>query len=152
MLSHRLLLRLPVLTIEQGEQRINDFGWYEIVGEVVNGGSDATEYVQVVATFYDEAGRVIDTDFTFTDPSDLSAGQSAPFEITVTDEDISDDIESVKLATQSSDYFGIDPELSGVISTSPTPPPTTGQQQTTQQPPQQQQQQPPSPPAPQLVL
>jgi len=26
-----------VLTIEQGEQRINDFGWYEIVGEAVNG-------------------------------------------------------------------------------------------------------------------
>ena len=70
-----------VLTIEQGEQRINDFGWYEIVGEAINGGSDSTEFVKVVATFYDEAGRLIDTTFTYTDPSDLAAGQSAPFEI-----------------------------------------------------------------------
>lgn len=138
-----------VLTIEQGEQRINDFGWYEIVGEVVNGGSEATEFVKVVATFYDEAGQVIGTDFTYTDPSDLAAGRSAPFEITESDEDISDDIESVELAAQSNDYFAIDSELLGGESTTP---PTTTAPQTTEPPPLQQQQQPPSPPAPQLVL
>jgi hypothetical protein len=123
-----------VLTIEQGEQRINDFGWYEIVGEVVNGGSEATEYVKVVATFYDEAGRVIDIDFTYTDPSDLTAGQSAPFEITVSDEDISDDIELVKLAAQSNDYFAIDPELVEA-STPATAPQTTEPPPPQQQPP-----------------
>jgi hypothetical protein len=150
-----------VLRIVQGEQRIGEFGWYEIVGEVVNGGSEPTQYVKVVATFYDDAGRVIGTDFTYTDPSDVAAGQSAPFEITVTDEDISDDIESVKLAAQSSDYFAIDPELA-VASTPTTAPPS--QQQHQQQPPpsqqQHQQQPPPSPPqqqqpppeTPQLVL
>jgi hypothetical protein len=137
-----------VLRIEQGEQRIGEFGWYEIVGEVVNGGSEATQYVKVVATFYDETARVIGTDFTYTDPSDLAAGQSAPFEITVTDEDIADDIESVKLAAQSNDYFAIDPELLGLAST----PPTSAPQTTVPPPPQQQQPPPPSPPAPQLVL
>jgi hypothetical protein len=76
-----------VLTIQEGEQRINDLGWYEIVGEVVNGGTDDTEFVKVVATFYDETGRVIDTDFTYTDPTDVPAGQSAPFELTVNDEE-----------------------------------------------------------------
>ena len=140
-----------VLTIVQGEQRTNDFGWYQIVGEVRNGGSEATEFVKVVATFYDETGQVINTDFTYTDPSDLAAGQSAPFEVTVTDEDISDDIESVKLSAQSSDYFAIDPELLGVASTSPTLPPTTPQT-TPPPPPQQQQQQPLAPQAPQLVF
>ncbi len=142
-----------VLTIQQGEQRTNDLGWYEIVGEVVNGGSEPTEFVKVVATFYDEAGQVIDTDYTYTDPSDLVAGQSAPFELTVSDEDISDDIESVKLAAQSNDYFGIDPELA-VASTSTTAPSTTAPSTTAPSttapaPPQQQQ---PLPPAPQLVL
>jgi hypothetical protein len=100
-----------VLTIQEGEHRINDNGWYEIVGEVVNGGTDDTEFVEVVATYYDEAGQVINTDFTYTDPSDIPAGQSAPFELTVLDEDISEDIESVKLSAQSQDYFAIDTEL-----------------------------------------
>jgi len=136
-----------VLRIEQGEQRIGEFGWYEIVGGVVNGGSEPTQYVKVVASFYDETGRVIGTDFTYTDPSDLAAGQSAPFEITVTDEGISDDIESVKLAAQSTDYFAIDPELLGLGATPTTPlqPPQTT-------PPPQQQPQPSSPPTPQLVF
>ena len=106
------------------------------------------EFVKVVATFYDEAGQVINTDFTYTDPTDLAAGQSAPFELSVTDEDIAEEIESVKLATQSQDYFGVDPELS--VASTPTTPPTTPQ--TTAPPSPQQEQQPPSPPAPQLVL
>ena len=137
-----------VLTIVQGEQRTNDFGWYQIVGEVVNGGSEPTEFVKVVATFYDEAGQVINTDFTYTDPSDLTAGQSAPFEVTVTDEDISDDIESAKLTAQSTDYFAIDPELLGLAST-PTTPIQPAPQTTPPSPPQQQ---PPPASAPQLVL
>jgi hypothetical protein len=135
-----------VLTIQEGEQRIGEFGWYEVVGEVVNGGTDSTEYVKVVATFYDEAGQVINTDFTYTDPSDLAAGQSAPFELSVSDEDIAEEIESVKLATQSQDYFGVDPELS--VASTPTTPQTTPPQTIAPPPPQPQQQ----PPSPQLVL
>jgi hypothetical protein len=111
-----------VLTIEEGEQREAEFGGYEVVGQVTNGGTRNTEYVKVTATFYDENGRVIDTDYTYTDPSDLAAGQSAPFEIRTSDEEIAEDIESVKLATQSTDYFGLDPELA-VTSTSTTAPP-----------------------------
>jgi hypothetical protein len=101
-----------------------------------------------VATFYDEAGQVINTDFTYTDPSALAAGQSAPFEVTVTDEDISDDIESAKLTAQSTDYIAIDPELLGLAST-PTTPIQPAPQTTPPSPPQQQ---PPPASAPQLVL
>jgi hypothetical protein len=88
---------------------------------------------------------VIDTDYTYTDPSDLAAGQSAPFEIRTTNEEIAEDIESVKLATQSNDYFGVDPELA-VASTPPMP------QTTAPSSPQQQQQSTPSPQTPELVL
>jgi hypothetical protein len=95
----------------EGGQRINQNGWYQIVGEVVNTGSDNTEFVKVVATFYDEGGTVIETDYTYTDPSDLAAGQLAPFEITLADEDIAENVESVKLTTESNDYFMIDPEV-----------------------------------------
>lgn len=146
------LAAATVLTIQEGEHRMNDNGWYEIVGEVVNGGTDDTEFVKVVATFYDETGRVIDTDFTYADPTDVPAGQSAPFELIVTDEDISDDIESVKLSAQSQDYFAIDPELA----TTGTPPASrTPTVPTPSPPPEQQEQQPPlSPPqqTPELVL
>ena len=117
-----------VLTIEEGEQREAEFGGYEVIGQVTNGGTRNTEYVKVTATFYDENGGVIDTDYTYTDPSDLAAGQSAPFEIRTSDEEIAEDIESVKLATQSTDYFGLDPELA-VTSTPTTVPPPPQQQQ-----------------------
>lgn len=136
-----------VLTIEEGEQRDAEFGGYEAIGQVTNGGTRSTEYVKVTATFYDENGRVIDTDYTYTDPVELAAGQSAPFEIRTTNEEIAEDIESVKLATQSNDYFGVDPELA-VASTSPPMPQTTAPS-----PPQEQQQQPtPAPQTPELVL
>jgi hypothetical protein len=87
------------LRLEEGGQRINENGWYQIVGEVVNTGSDNTEFVKVIATFYDEGGTVIETDYTYTDPSDLAAGQLAPFEITLADEDIAENVEPVKLTT-----------------------------------------------------
>jgi hypothetical protein len=61
---------------------------YSIETIIIEGGTENTEFVEVVATYYDETGRVIDTGFTYTDPSELAAGQSAPFELTVTDEDI----------------------------------------------------------------
>jgi hypothetical protein len=108
------------LTIEEGEQRTNDFGRYEVVGEITNGGTNPTEYVKVIGTFYDEAGEVIAVDFTYTGPSDLAAGQSPPFEIALLEEDVSDDIESVKLTTQSNDYFAVDPGVTGVYATTTT--------------------------------
>jgi len=61
----------------------------------------------------------------------LPAGQSAPFEITVSDEDQSDDIESVKLAAESSDYFAIDPELA--VASKPLTAPQTTEPATPQQ-------------------
>jgi hypothetical protein len=95
------------LRVQVGDQRINDYGWYEIVGEVQNAGTQNTQYVKAIATFYNDAGTVIETDFTYTRPSDLAAGQSAPFEITMTDEDVADDIASVKITAESDDYFMI---------------------------------------------
>jgi hypothetical protein len=102
--------QLTVLRIEEGDQHTTDFGAYEVVGEVVNGGTALTQFVKVIGTAYDENGIVIDTVFTYTRPNDIAAGQSAPFEIRF-DSDVSDDIESVKLVAQSSEYFGLNPEV-----------------------------------------
>jgi hypothetical protein len=92
---------------------------------------------------------VINTDYTYTDPSDLAAGQSAPFELTVSDEDIAEDIESVKLSAQSQDYFGVNPELTASTPTTPTLSPPEQQQEEEED---EQQQPSPSPLSEQLVL
>jgi hypothetical protein len=54
-----------------------EFGSTYIVAEVRNNLSDVVEFVQIVERFYDSTGLLIDTDFTYTDPSDFPAGQSA---------------------------------------------------------------------------
>jgi len=57
----------------------------EVRGEVQNVGSTCVEFVKVIATFYDEQGRVLGSEFTYADPHRLEPGQKAPFEILWTD-------------------------------------------------------------------
>jgi len=53
----------------------------EIRGEVKNIGRACVDYVKIIATFYDAEGRVIGSDFTYSDPSRLYPSQTAPFNI-----------------------------------------------------------------------
>jgi len=53
----------------------------EVRGEVKNFGSTCVASVKVIATFYDSQGRVIGSDFDYTDPDRLDPGQAAPFNI-----------------------------------------------------------------------
>lgn len=98
------------LRIGVSEQRLNENGWYDIVGEVTNTGSRNTALVHVIATFYDETGKLIESEFTYL-TSAVPAGQSIPFKITEFSGDEANDAESVKLTVESADYVMIDPEL-----------------------------------------
>ena len=98
------------LRIEISEQRLNEYGWYDIVGEITNTGNRDTSLVEVIATFYDETGQLIESEFTFL-TSAVPAGNSAPFKLTEFNGDRANDAESVKLTVESSDYVMIDPEL-----------------------------------------
>lgn len=69
------------LAILSHSDKIDNLGYHEIVGEVKNKGVSASSYVKVVCTYYNVKGEVIGTDFTFTDPSDIDAGDRAPFEL-----------------------------------------------------------------------
>jgi hypothetical protein len=62
---------------------VDNIGSMHIVGEVLNQAPVTAEFVEIIATFYNAYGQVMGTDFTFADPSDLSPGQRAPFEIIV---------------------------------------------------------------------
>ncbi len=59
-------------------------GYYPVVGEVRNNSPTCAQFVQVTGTFYDNNNQVVGTQFTYTNPSDIWAGDKAPFEIILT--------------------------------------------------------------------
>lgn len=86
---------LPVLRYGEAKQKADleflsyqhyvDAEWFHIVGEVRNNSHDPMEYVKVVATLYDDSGKVVGVSFTYTELDVIPPGQKAPFE-TVTDQ------------------------------------------------------------------
>jgi hypothetical protein len=75
---------LPQLEI-LSHQSYEDAGWFHIVGEVRNNSDTPMEFVEIVATLYDDAGQVVGTDFTYTELDVIPPGAQSPFE-TGTDE------------------------------------------------------------------
>lgn len=67
-----------------------------LIGQVQNNAGENVEFVKIIATFYDDAGDILGTDFSYTDPSDLITNMKAPFEMYL-DEDVADDYGSYDL-------------------------------------------------------
>jgi hypothetical protein len=67
----------------------------QIDGEVKNNGTQSIDVVQVITTFYDANNMTLGNDITYSNPSTLQPGQSAPFSI-FTGQHIP--IEDIKLA------------------------------------------------------
>ena len=57
--------------------------YWEINGEVQNNSASKKDFVKISATFYDKNDKVVDSAFSYTNPSSLEAGQKAPFKITI---------------------------------------------------------------------
>jgi len=71
------------LTILSRSSYTSTIGTFHVVGEVKNSGNRDVNFVKVIGTFYDSAGKVVDTSFTYTNPSDITSGQTAPFYLMV---------------------------------------------------------------------
>jgi hypothetical protein len=69
------------------QRAYNDADLFHIVGEVQNTGTEAAEFVQIVASFYNENGQFVGTSYTFTTPTTVSPGMKAPFDIQLLTED-----------------------------------------------------------------
>lgn len=69
------------LTILSHTASFDSIGYHKIVGEVQNNGFRQSTYVKLICTYYDSAGVVIGMDYTFTDPTDINKGDTAPFEL-----------------------------------------------------------------------
>lgn len=66
----------------QGTTKSTDsIGYVHVRGEVVNEASKSAKSVQVIGAFYNEAGEVVGTEFTYTDPDNIPAGETASFDL-----------------------------------------------------------------------
>jgi hypothetical protein len=94
------------LKLSIGDSHLDDIGYYHIVGEVTNQGSQKATFVKVSGAFYNSSNTVVAADFTYTDPKDLESGQTAPFEIIV-NAPTANDITSASLNIDSNQYSSI---------------------------------------------
>jgi hypothetical protein len=75
--SHRPIHNLSII---KGQPYTDSIGYHHYIGEVHNGNTFKITFVMVVVTVFDSNGRILNTDFTFTDPYTLSAGHSEGFD------------------------------------------------------------------------
>ena len=71
------------LTLEVTNTYTTSIDTLHIVGTVKNNSGTTWDYVQPIVALYDETGRVIKTDFTFTEPGTLAPGASGTFDLLI---------------------------------------------------------------------
>jgi len=84
------------ITLVSQKYKSGDFS-EEMIGKVKNKGNATTKFVKITANFYDTAGDIIDTNYVYADPYDLSAGQKAPFKLNV-DKQTANDMNSYEIS------------------------------------------------------
>src|SRR5687767_9131415 len=83
---------LEILSHKIKEGQFSD----KLIGQVQNNLNDKVQFVEVIATFYDQAGDIVGTNNGFTNPTDLSPGMKAPFDLNL-DEGLTDELASYDL-------------------------------------------------------
>jgi hypothetical protein len=78
-------------------------GSYKVLGQVINQGPDDANSVKVSGIFYDKDHKVVDVDYTYTNPDIIKPNKKAPFELSFYT-DNSEKIKSVALNAQSDEY------------------------------------------------
>jgi hypothetical protein len=77
---------LPVgLEILSSSSYIDDTGQMHVTGEIKNIGSEKATDVKVIGTYYDETGKIVETEFNYSDPRDIEPGQKAMFDIVLSE-------------------------------------------------------------------
>ena len=69
------------ITILSHNSYVDSTGSFHVVGEVENNTPNTTKFVQITGTFYDINNAVMGTQSTYTNPSDISSGATAPFDL-----------------------------------------------------------------------
>jgi hypothetical protein len=95
------------LQIANTSSSTNSLGYLEVLGQVKNNGDAISEFTKVVATYYGSDGRVVDVDFTYTDPTTVQPHSQQPFKLTLQSYPRSLLVKSMALDTQSIQYASI---------------------------------------------
>jgi hypothetical protein len=98
------------LMILSNSSYISVGGLLNIVGEVKNNGSGECTFTRVMATCYDDNGKVVCIDIGYTAPFDIAPGKTAPFNLIIYDETQSGKVTHYALQTQSDEAILI-PEI-----------------------------------------
>jgi hypothetical protein len=108
-LSYQQATTMPAntLTIQGATSSIDSLGYLNIVGQVKNAGTQTSNFTKVVATFYNQAGKVVYVDFTYTSPSDIPAGQTYSFKIIGPSNPVSSQVVKYNLFAESQQYTSI---------------------------------------------
>lgn len=73
----------PKMSFRGVEIRKRRYGGYEVVGDILNAGEDAVEYVNIIATLIDGNGRMIGFGTAYLPERRLKGGDYGPFRINV---------------------------------------------------------------------
>jgi hypothetical protein len=92
------------LQIVGSSSYVDSTGNFQVVGNIKNIGTSASGITQVIATFYNGAGKVVDVGSNYTNPFSLPSGSTSPFTITCTDSSQIPLIKSYSLTAQSDNY------------------------------------------------
>jgi hypothetical protein len=76
---------------------------FKVLGEVINQGQDSANSVKVSGIFYDKNHKVVDADYTYTNPDLISPNKKAPFELSFYTPN-PDKIKSIAINAQSDEY------------------------------------------------
>lgn len=80
---------------------VNSNNLYTVIGEVKNVGVNNLNLVKIVAVFYDKAGKIVDTNFTYTTIEIIKPGEKSPFQITTSHHPNKIEIYTVDISTYS---------------------------------------------------
>jgi hypothetical protein len=81
-------------------------GSINIIGEVRNVSPEIVGTIQIVGSYYDSSGRLIDTSSTYADLSQIRPGEKSPFRLGITDESVGERMDNYTLSVNSNAVFG----------------------------------------------
>jgi hypothetical protein len=73
------------LAISPGIPFTDGISYRHYPGEVTNNNAFSVQFTQVLLTLYNNLGNVLNTDFTYTNPDTIAAGNTAPYELFIAD-------------------------------------------------------------------
>lgn len=103
--ARRAAAQAPAIGILSSSSYHDSIGALHVVGEAVNNTDQPVQFVRISAAYYDAAGAILDTDFTYTELDVLDPGQASPFQLITLDPPAG--IDSYKLTTGSDSAYDV---------------------------------------------